>query len=407
MERRAACSTEKQAPEEDHLPAALVPVTAIPANYRRKHLPKYAHLCHVEGPAWDEADHCFIRIGGTRAIAAACRKLFITEEEAAIIFRALFQEEQLTIDVQPVFAAPSSLLPDALADLDTSRSRDLGGEIEQAMLAHALMSPPMTIDGEASVRPDLSAPDHCPRLPEVWYITSTTVTDDAGRRMVCATRLVHRFSGRSSGPVYTVWLGEETLAQARAADRKFETLDSHTQRVAVTACALAHGATLPVDEPEPAREVAITATHLEDDYYLEATKDPIYLRQEDILSVQSPEMILETALAAIEREQAFLRAVMDQRRAEYPAASERKQRALLAEIRADAEQRERLSLLHRQVQETRRWYRQRKRQRRRERILCLCHLEPRESVQWRSQPDATYVLLVGVPVRCPPASMAA
>lgn len=401
MDSKAVCSAAPVCAE--------VPVTCIPVNYRRKHLPRYAQMCYVEGPEWDEVDRCYIRLGGTKAHVAACRKLFLTEEEAVIIFRAIFQEaEPAPTPPQPIVAVSSSLLPNALANLDTSHSLDLDGEVRQAMLAHALTSAPQCIDGLCAdgvdMQEEVSSLDQRLRLPEVWYVANTSVTDDEGRRMVRASRLAHRFSGRSSGPVYIVWMDEATLAQAMPLDQAseivdapFEALDSHTQRVEALAYALSQGAELPVLEVERACEVAVTTDRLAD-YELLATKDPISVRQEDVLSAASPEMLLSTAIAAIEREQALLRTLIAQQREDAQHPRSKQQVAIQAQVRAAMEQDERLTCLRDSLRETLNWYRRRKRHLRGERILCLCRLEPRETSRWRTMPDAAYWLIVGVPI---------
>jgi hypothetical protein len=366
---------------------AEVPVTCIPANYR-KHLPKRARLCSVEEPVWDRATRCYVtRIGGTPEYVTRCHPLHLSEEEANLLFDAL----DTALAPQPISVAPSYLLPGALAELDTSRSSDLTGEMEQAMLDHALTSPP--------------------RLHDRWYIAPTELTDPMGRHMVRATQLSHRLSGRSSGPVYTVWMDDAALAQAMPIDRAFETHDAHTQRVAVAAFALAHGAKLPVDEPEPPREVGLSAATLEEDYQLVATKDPIYLRQEDVLAIDPPEsslgahpilnsqeIILSNALAAIEQEQAYLRAVIEQRVASAESASSKRRVALYAQQRADEEQCERLALLRESLREALHWYRHLPRGKPRERILVLSPLTARETPLWRTIPDAAFRLIVGVPL---------
>lgn len=361
-----------------------MPVTAIPANYRHR-LPRHAQVCYIEGPAWDEADECFIRIGGTLDhLAAVCqdprqKTLRITEAEAAVMFDHIFQSQDAPVAVPspPVFAAPSYLLPAALSELDTSRSVDLTGEMEHAMLAHALSSPP--------------------RLHDRWLVEPTPLAAD-GTQMVRATLLSHRFSGRSSGPVYTVWMDVAALDQAMPVDSAFEAHDAHTQRVAVARYALAHGAVPPVEQPEPPREVGIAAATREDDFHLVATTDPIYLRNEDVLRAGAPARILEHAIAAIEHEHAYLRAVMEQRATDTARAGSKQRVTFLAQHRADEAQHERLALVRESLGVMLRWYRQHTRHLRGERILCLSALDAGEMPAWRAQADAAYRLVVGVPL---------
>src|SRR5579875_3579479 len=117
---------------------AEVPVACIPANYRRKHLPKQARLCYVEEPVWDEDNESyFTRIGSTPQAVACARPLRLSVEEAETIFQAL---DYPASEEPPVQAVPSYLLPEALRDLDGSRSCDLSGELAQAMRSHALMT---------------------------------------------------------------------------------------------------------------------------------------------------------------------------------------------------------------------------------------------------------------------------
>jgi len=383
---------------------ALVPVTCIPANYRNR-LPRHAHLCYVEGPAWDESDECYIRVSGTRErLVATDKKLRITDQEAAVIFDSLFQSQDAPTAAppQPIFAAPSYLFPAALSELDTSRSYDLTGELEQARLSHAETQPP--------------------RLHDRWFLTPTGIADST-RHMVRATYLLHRFSGRTSGPVYTAWMDDAALAQAMPLNDQLAAHDSHTQRVEVNAFALAHGAKPPLDEPEPQHEVAITAARLEEDYQLVATKDPIYLRKEDVLAIDTPErilgaqpnpgaqsilnsqeIILQNALAAIEHEQAYLRAVIEQRTTEVQQARAKRRVALYAQQRADEEQCEQLACLRDQLREALRWYRHLPRRKFRPRVLYLCALDAGESPVWRGQPDAAYRLIVGIPPQTPGAT---
>jgi len=405
---------------------ALVPVTCIPANYRNR-LPRHAHLCYVEGPAWDESDECYIRVGATPEwLAATDKKLRITDQEAAVIFDSLFQSQDAPTAAlpQPIFAAPSYLFPAALSELDTSRSYDLTGEMEQAMRGSALSASPVLIDAPSESLQNAPEDGMPHRLYDRWFVTPTGIADST-RHMVRATHLLHRFSGRTSGPVYTVWMDDAALAQAMPLEKvgemfdvqtPFETLDSHTQRVAVAAFALTHSAKPPVDEPEPQHEVGISAATLEDDYQLVATKDPIYLRKEDVLAIDPPEssldaqpnpgaqpilnsqeIILENALAAIEHEQAYLRAVIEQRTTEVQQARAKRRVALLAQQRADAQQCEQLACLRGQLHEALRWYRHLPRRKRGERVLYLCALDAGESPAWRGQPDAAYRLIVGVP----------
>src|SRR5579875_3407422 len=298
---------------------AEVPVACIPANYRKR-LPRRARLCYVEEPVWDETEQCyFTRIGGTPHFLAASRPLRLGVEEAETIFQAL---DYPASEEPPVQAVPSYLLPDALRELDGSRSCDLSGELAQAMRSHALMTtsplaPTQTgssADSGQAMPEDDSSPQH---LYEHWFVAPTSITDDEGRCLVAVAPLAHRLSGRSSGTVYTAWVDSTTLEQAMPVDANFANLDCHEQRVQVNAFAIAQGAMPPVEEPEPVQvaEAAFTATTLEEQYQLVPLKDPIYLRKEDVvvrngngdaetITLLDTQRILTNAIAQVQRDQA-------------------------------------------------------------------------------------------------------
>src|SRR5579875_2745864 len=329
---------------------AEVPVACIPANYRKR-LRRQARLCYVEEPVWDE-DHesYFTRIGSTPQAVACARPLRLGVEEAETIFQAL---DYPASEEPPVQAVPSYLLPEALRDLDDSRSYDLGGELAQAMLSHAPTSSLLCVDAGddsdqvASVLPDGVQEDTgspC-RLYDHWFVAPTNITDDEGRCLVWAAPLAHRLSGRSSGTVYTIWLDITALEQAMPVDESFNGQDCHEQRVQVNAFALAQGAAPPVEEAEPVRvaEAAFTATTLEEQYQLVPLKDPIYLRKEDVvarngngdaepITLLDTPSILTNAIAAVQRDQASL-----------------------AQQHRDGEV-ERLDVLRRCLEETLHWY---------------------------------------------------
>src|SRR5579875_3572796 len=189
---------------------AEVPVTCIPANYRRKRLPRQARLCYVEEPVWDETDQGYVtRIGSTPQAVACARPVRLSVEEAEMIFQALSNP---TSEEQPVYAAPSYLLPEALRELDGSRSYDLFDELAQTLRPHALASSPVS-PSSAEADDSVASPTDVPedvslpcRLYDSWFVAPTSITDDEGRCLVAVAPLAHRLSGRSSGAVYTVWL---------------------------------------------------------------------------------------------------------------------------------------------------------------------------------------------------------
>lgn len=338
-----------------------VPVTCIPANYRRKRLPGQTRL-YVEEPIWDETDQCyFTRIGRTPQAVACARPVRLSVEEAEAIFQAL---DDPTSEEQPVYAVPSYLLTKALRELDSSRSYDLFDEMAQTMRPHALPSSPLSLTsveadgsvGEATEVPEgVSLP--C-RLYDSWFVAPTSITDDEGRCLVTVAPLAHRLSGRSSGAVYTAWLDATTLEQAMPVDDSFAHLDCHESRLQVNSFALEHGARPPVEEPEPVQvgAVAFTATTLEEQYQLVPLKDPIYLRKEDVVARSSDaetitlldtQSILTNAIAAVQHEQASL-AVLPRHEREREA--------------------QRLDALLRCLEETLHWYGRLPRHKRGERI---------------------------------------
>ncbi len=382
---------------------AEVPVACIPANYRKR-LRRQARLCYVEEPVWDE-DHesYFTRIGSTPQAVACARPLRLGVEEAEVIFQAL---DYPASEEPPVQALPSYLLPDALRELDRSRSYDLGDELAQAMLSHAPTSSLLCVDAGddsdqvASVLPDgvqedTASPCRC-RLYDHWFVAATTLTDNEGRCLVAVAPLAHRLSGRSSGTVYTAWLDITALEQAMPVDDSFAHLDCHESRLQVNSFAIEHGARPPVEEPEPVQvgAVAFRATTLEEHYQLVPLKDPIYLRKEDVLARSSdaePITLLDTqsilinAIAAVQREQASL-AVLPRR---------------------DTAEAQRLDILLRCLEETLNWYCQLPRHKRGERILSLSSSDHNEDQAefprkggYRRSPRCIQ-LVVGVPTTLP------
>jgi hypothetical protein len=376
---------------------AEVPVTCIPANYRRKRLPRQARLCYVEEPVWDETDQGYVtRIGSTPQAVACARPVRLSVEEAEMIFQALSNPAS---DEPPVHAAPSYLLPEAVRVLDSSRSYDLDGEVAQTMRSHALTSLPSEAEaddaGSEATAPleDVSLP--C-RLYDSWFVAPTSVTDNEGRCLVTVAPLCHRLSGHSSGLVYTVWLDAATLEQAMPVDERFDRLDCYEQRVQVNRFALEHGAVPPPEEPEPVRrgEAAFTATALAEQYQLVPLKDPIYLRKEDVLasvetnpSLLDTQSILSNAIAQVQREQASL-AVLPRRES--------------GEVR-------RLALLSRCLEETLNWYCQLPRHRRGVRILSLSPVHHDENGDEEKagqghrcrQQRRCIMLVVGIPTTLP------
>jgi hypothetical protein len=374
---------------------AEVPVTCIPANYRRKRLPRQARFCYVEEPIdWDETDQCYVtRIGSTPQAVACARPVRLSVEEAEAIFQAL---DDPTSEEQPVYAAPSYLLPEALRELDGSRSYDLFDELAQTMRSRALPSSPLSptsaeADGSPTDVPeDVSLP--C-RLYDSWFVTPTSVTDDEGRCLVTVAPLAHRLSGRSSGAVYTVWLDAAMLEQAMPVDDSFAHLDCHEQRVQVNAFAIEHEAIPPKEESEPVRrgEAAFTATTLEEQYQLVPLKDPIYLRKEDVVARSSDaetitlldtQSILTNAIAQVQHEQVSL-----------------------AQQHRDGEV-QRLDVLLRCLEETLHWYGHLPRHKRGERILSVSARDDTESQdefprQRGHRRQRCIRLVVGVPTTLP------
>src|SRR5579875_649345 len=385
---------------------AEVPVACIPANYRKR-LRRQARLCYVEEPVWDE-DHesYFTRIGSTPQAVACARPLRLGVEEAEVIFQAL---DYPASEEPPVQALPSYLLPDALRELDRSRSYDLGDELAQAMLSHAPTSSLLCVDAGddsdqvASVLPDgvqedTASPCRC-RLYDSWFVAKTSVTDDEGRCLVAVAPLAHRLSGRSSGAVYTVWLDATTLEQAMPVDDSFAHLDCHESRLQVNSFAIEQGARPPVEEPEPVQvgAVAFRATTLEEQYQLVPLKDPIYLRKEDVVARSSDaetitlldtQSILTNAIAAVLHEQASL-AVLPRHEREREA--------------------QRLDALLRCLEETLHWYGHLPRHQRGERILSVSALhhdehedEERAGHGHRHRRQQRCIrLVVGVPTTLP------
>ncbi len=377
---------------------AEVPVACIPANYRKR-LPRRARLCYVEEPVWDETEQCyFTRIGGTPHFLAASRPLRLGVEEAETIFQAL---DYPASEEPPVQALPSYLLPDALRELDGSRSCDLSGELAQAMRSHALMTtsplaPTQTgssADSGQAMPEDDSSPQH---LYEHWFVAPTSITDDEGRCLVAVAPLAHRLSGRSSGTVYTAWVDSTTLEQAMPVDANFANLDCHEQRVQVNAFAIAQGAMPPVEEPEPVQvaEAAFTATTLEEQYQLVPLKDPIYLRKEDVvvrngngdaetITLLDTQRILTNAIAQVQRDQAS-----------FAQQSCRNSREV-----------ERLDVLLTCLEETLDWYKNLPCHKRSPRLLSLSPLDviENEPVRGRGQRRSPRCiqLVVGVPTTLP------
>ncbi len=377
---------------------AEVPVACIPANYRKR-LPRRARLCYVEEPVWDETEQCyFTRIGGTPHFLAASRPLRLGVEEAETIFQAL---DYPASEEPPVQAVPSYLLPDALRELDGSRSCDLSGELAQAMRSHALMTtsplaPTQTgssADSGQAMPEDDSSPQH---LYEHWFVAPTSITDDEGRCLVAVAPLAHRLSGRSSGTVYTAWVDSTTLEQAMPVDANFANLDCHEQRVQVNAFAIAQGAMPPVEEPEPVQvaEAAFTATTLEEQYQLVPLKDPIYLRKEDVvvrngngdaetITLLDTQRILTNAIAQVQRDQAS-----------FAQQSCRNSREV-----------ERLDVLLTCLEETLDWYKNLPCHKRSPRLLSLSPLDviENEPVRGRGQRRSPRCiqLVVGVPTTLP------
>src|SRR5579875_2726140 len=377
---------------------AEVPVACIPANYRKR-LPKQARLCYVEEPVWDETEQCyFTRIGGTPHFLAASRPLRLGVEEAEVIYQAL---DHPASEEPPVQALPSYLLPDALCELDGSRSCDFSGELAQAMRSHALMTtsplaPTQTgssADSGQAMPEDDSSPQH---LYEHWFVAPTSITDDEGRCLVAVAPLAHRLSGRSSGTVYTAWVDSTTLEQAMPVDANFANLDCHEQRVQVNAFAIAQGAMPPVEEPEPVQvaEAAFTATTLEEQYQLVPLKDPIYLRKEDVvvrngngdaetITLLDTQRILTNAIAQVQRDQAS-----------FAQQSCRNSREV-----------ERLDVLLTCLEETLDWYKNLPCHKRSPRLLSLSPLDviENEPVRGRGQRRSPRCiqLVVGVPTTLP------
>jgi len=382
---------------------AEVPVTCIPANYRRKRLPRQARLCYVEEPVWDETDQCyFTRIGSTPQAVACTRPVRLSVEEAEAIFHAL---DDPTGEEQAVYAAPSYVLPEALRDLDSSHSYDLGNELAQTLRSHALPLSPLSptsaeADGSVAVPTDVPEDVSLPcRLYDSWFVAPTSVTDDEGRCLVAVAPLAHRLSGRSSGAVYTVWLDATMLEQAMPVDEGFAHVDCHESRLQVNCFAIEHGARPPVEEPEPVQvgAVAFTATTLEEQYQLVPLKDPIYLRKEDVVARSSDaetitlldtQSILTNAIAAVQHEQASL-AVLPRHEREREA--------------------QRLDALLRCLEETLHWYGRLPRHQRGERILSVSVLhhdehedEERAGHGHRHRRQQRCIrLVVGVPTTLP------
>jgi hypothetical protein len=374
---------------------AEVPVTCIPANYRRR-LPRQARLCYVEEPIWDETDQCYVtRIGRTPQAVACARPVRLGVEEAEAIFQAL---DHPTSEEQSIYAAPSYVLPEVLRELDSSRSYDLFDELAQTLRSHALTSSsvsPTSAEagsvGEATGVPEgVSLP--C-RLYDSWFVAPTNVTDNEGRCLVAVAPLAHRLSGRSSGAVYTVWLDATTLEQAMPVDDSFARLDCHESRLQVNSFAIEHGAIPPKEESEPVRrgEAAFTATTLEEQYQLVPLKDPIYLRKEDVVARSSDaetitlldtQSILTNAIAAVQRDQTSL-----------------------AQQHRDGEV-ERLDVLLRCLEETLHWYGHLPRHKRGERILSVSARDDTESQdefprQRGHRRQRCIRLVVGVPTTLP------
>ncbi len=377
---------------------AEVPVACIPANYRKR-LPKQARLCYVEEPVWDETEQCyFTRIGGTPHFLAASRPLRLGVEEAEVIFQAM---DHPASEEPPVQALPSYLLPDALRELDSSRSYDLDGELAQAMLSHALTTASPLVDTVTDRSADslqaLSEDDSSlQHLYEHWFVAPTSITDDEGRCLVAVAPLAHRLSGRSSGTVYTAWVDSTTLEQAMPVDANFANLDCHEQRVQVNAFAIAQGAMPPVEEPEPVQvaEAAFTATTLEEQYQLVPLKDPIYLRKEDVvvrngngdaetITLLDTQRILTNAIAQVQRDQAS-----------FAQQSCRNSREV-----------ERLDVLLTCLEETLDWYKNLPCHKRSPRLLSLSPLDviENEPVRGRGQRRSPRCiqLVVGVPTTLP------
>lgn len=430
--------------------AAVVPVTVIPANYRHR-LPRKAALCTVQEPERDESGAWITRVGNSRERAAASRPLRLTDEEAETLRLAIQTQDEAeatcrtAADSAPetIYAIPSYLLPDTLRLLDTSRSHDLCGDlapaiaVAQAEKAQAEQAKRLGVGGTLdsdlvqamAERPVVMLDGGCgadeahPRLHEVWAIALLPVLNDRGQRLISATLIPERLEGRATGRVYAAWMEPEAvdslLRLAMVYTRALRQCESHVRRVAVAAHAQAGGAEPPVEQPEPPRERAIAAATLADDYQLVATKDPIYLRKEDVLAsdvpevmlteinpepqamLNPPEIILEKAMAALEHEQAYLRDVMRRRIDEFQSAGSKRRTALLAQQRADADQRERLAIVRESLRATLRWYGSLPRSQRSERIVSLSALDAGEAPVWRSQPDAAYLLVVGFPTTLP------
>src|SRR5579875_2266997 len=376
-----------------------VPVACIPANYRRKRLPRQARFCYMEEPIWDETDQCyFTRIGSTPQAVAYARPVRLSVEEAEAIFQAL---DHPTSEEQPVYAAPSYLLPEALRELDSSRSYDLFDELAQTLRSHALTSLPVSptsaeADGSVALPTDVPEDVSLPcRLYDSWFVAPTSITDDEGRCLVAVAPLAHRLSGRSSGAVYTVWLDATMLEQAMPVDDSFARLDCHESRLQVNSFALEHGARPPVEEPVQVGAVAFRATTLEEQYQLVPLKDPIYLRKEDVVARSSDaetitlldtQSILTNAIAAVLHEQASL-AVLPRHEREREA--------------------QRLDALLRCLEETLHWYGHLPRHQRGERILsvsALHHDEHEDDFLHRRgqrRQQRCIRLVVGVPTTLP------
>src|SRR5579875_3161546 len=378
---------------------AEVPVTCLPANYRRR-LPRQARLCYVEEPIWDETDQCYVtRIGRTPQAVACVRPVRLSVEEAEAIFQAL---DAPTSEEQPVYAVPSYVLPEAFRDLDSSRSYDLFDELAQTLRSHALPSSPVSstsaeADGSVALPTDVPEGVSLPcRLYDSWFVAPTSITDDEGRCLVTVAPLAHRLSGRSSGAVYTVWLDATTLEQAMPVEGSFARLDCHEQRVQVNAFAIEHEAIPPKEEPELVRrgEAAFTATALAEQYQLVPLKDPIYLRKEDVvvrngngdaetITLLDTQRILTNAIAQVQRDQAS-----------FAQQSCRNSREV-----------ERLDVLLTCLEETLDWYKNLPCHKRSPRLLSLSPLDviENEPVRGRGQRRAPRCiqLVVGVPTTLP------
>lgn len=366
-----------------------VPVACLPANYR-KHLPRQAKFCYVEEPIWDEANACyFFRIGTIPQFLAKSRSLRLSSEEADRICQSLDHPE---VEVRPIYAAPSHLLPESLSDLECSHSYDLSDELTQAMLSQSLTRPPTPIDDSTvsfeDVPEDYSLPC-C--LYDYWFVAPTGITDNEGRCMVSVARLAHRLSGCLSGPVYTLWLEAAVLEQAMPVDEVFDRLDCHERRVQVNRHALECGAIPLCEEPEPKpiAETAIVTGTLEEEYRIVPLKDPIFLRKEDVIASNSgsaadgtildAETILSNAIASVEREQTWL----------------------ARQSKRDLREMERLDILRTCLEETLHWHSHLPRQKRSEPLLSLFPATSDEPLQGCNQREMCVQLVIGVPTTLP------